>query len=256
MASQCNASPQLLILTATITPPGDARNLVRLDPQQRLQDYKQGLAHYIELLKQGVLQQLVFAENSLSDLSELEQLCRDHGVTGQVEFVSFFGLDYPPGYGRGYGEFKLLDHAMRHSQFVAAAPEQARIWKVTGRYRLMNFAALIRKAPATLDFYCHCRNHPMVWVDLYVLAWSKRGYREVVEGLFERLREDTSLASAEKTFRAHLDGQAFHSKVVKRFSAPPELEGVRGLDNQSYQEMNLKLLVRKVAQVLTPWIWI
>jgi hypothetical protein len=248
--------PRLLILTATITPPSDARNLARMDPKQRMLDYLQALAFYIEQLKSGVLDQLIFAENSNTPVDELQALCQRHGVQERVEFVSFMGLDYPPTYGRGYGEFKLLDHAMAHSRFVQQAPANAVFWKVTGRYRLINIERIVSSAPEALDFYCHCRNHPMRWVDLFVLAWSAKGYEEVVRGLYEGLREDVDHVSAEVRFRQRLDDSTFRAKVVQRFRQPPELEGVRGLDNQSYQEMNLKLLVRRVANVLAPWVWI
>jgi hypothetical protein len=34
----------------------------------------------------------------------------------RVVFVVFDGWDHPPEYGRGYGEFRLIDHAMGHSR--------------------------------------------------------------------------------------------------------------------------------------------
>src|SRR4051794_13494247 len=95
----------VLLLTATVRPPAGMPALARTDSDARLNDYCRGLEHYIRLLGR-CLDAIVFAENSASDLSRLRDLARAAKVEDRVEFVSFDGLDHPPAYGRGYGEFK------------------------------------------------------------------------------------------------------------------------------------------------------
>ena len=120
----------VLLLTATVTPPIGMPLLARTDPVQRLQDYTQALRFYLPLLG-STFDSIVLAENSASDISSLRRLAVEKGAQERVEFLSFFGLDHPPSYGRGYGEFKLVDYAMRHSQFLNG---DAYVWKCTGRY--------------------------------------------------------------------------------------------------------------------------
>src|SRR4051812_36686201 len=112
-----NTMGPTLLLTATITPPPGATYLARTDPGARLRDYLWAFDFYVNLPNK-VIGRIVFVENSGGDLSELRRLAEQHPEK-EIEFISFFGLDYPPEYGRGYGEFKLIDHAFDHSELLA-----------------------------------------------------------------------------------------------------------------------------------------
>jgi hypothetical protein len=174
-----------------------------------------------------------------------------------VEFLSHDGLDYPPSHGRGFGEFKLLDDAMQRSRLISELKPQDLIWKITGRYCLDNLPELIASASPDANLTCQCRNHPMRWMDLFVMAWTAQGHSQYVRGIYEQLREDQSLLSAEVTYRHILDrAVATGAPIQQRFGCPPELTGVRGSDNQHYQEMAIKKAVRKLAHRLAPWLWI
>ncbi len=96
----------------------------------------------------------------------------------------------------------------------------------------------------------------MYWIDLYVLCWNKRGYDVILKNIYQLIREDNVAVSAEKVFRNIVDDRSSNIKVVKRFITIPELEGIRGVDNQNYQSMKVKWLFRKVVNLLMPWLWI
>jgi hypothetical protein len=100
---------------------------------------------------------IVFAENSASDITSLRQLVRSQGADGPVEFLSFNGLDHPAAYGRGYGEFKLVDHAMNP---LAGPPRRCVHLEVHGPYKIRNIVDLVRARPAEADLYCHFRDFP------------------------------------------------------------------------------------------------
>src|SRR3982074_3006340 len=153
-----------LLMTATISPPGVVTNLVRTNPAQRLQDYLWALEFYLQLPTE-ILPRIVFVENSGSDLSQLGELAARHPEK-EVEFVQFDGLAYPPEYGRGYGETKLLDYAIDHSEIICRLNPDDIIWKATGRLRLLNFAVMNSSAPMSFDLYCDFKNYPMRWVDM------------------------------------------------------------------------------------------
>ena len=249
----------VLILTATIAPPTGAIKLARTDPKMRLSDYRKALEFYLSCLANGKISGLMFAENSAYDITELRNLCAEYGMTQKTEFISFRGLDYPPDYGRGYGEFKMIDYVMENSQIIQQLQPQAIIWKITGRYILDNLEKIIRTRPSDADFYCHCRNTPIRWVDLYTLCWNKGSYDAVLKNIYQLIREDNVTSSAEQSFRKLIDEQNFEAKkikAVKRFRTLPELKGTRGLDTQSYQSMNMKLFIRKATDFIVPWLWI
>jgi hypothetical protein len=246
----------VLILTATITPPVRALNLARIEPKIRLSDYRKALEFYLTYLADGKISHLIFAENSASDLTELKHLCKEYDLTQKIEFISFEGLDYSPTYGRGYGEFKMIDYVMEHSQVIQQLPTQANIWKVTGRYIISNLGDIVRTRPSNVDFYCHCRNFPLHWIDLYILCWNKKAYNGVLKNICQLIREDIIVGAPEQAFRKIVDEQNSKIVIAKRFRTLPKIEGIRGIDNQSYQDMKLKFFLRKISNLLIPWLWI
>ncbi len=251
-----NPPPHVVLLTATIVAPPDARNLARRDPALRLQDYLEAFEFYLGLLSRGSFDALVLCENSGFDLRPFAQRAVAAGLADRVELIGHFGLDYPARHGRGYGEFKLVDHAMRHSRLIAAMGSAAHIWKVTGRYKIRNLARLIHSQPADADLYCHCRNWPMPWLDMYLMRWNHRAYDTLIRGVYRQLRQDATPTSAEQRFRALIDTRPAGLHIVRRFAEVPRLDGVRGFDNRAYGALWRNHVARALAQRVAPWIWI
>lgn len=245
-----------VLLTATVVPPTDARNLARRDAQLRLQDYLLAFDFYLAELRRDAFDALVLCENSGFDLAPFAERARGAGLAQRVELIGHFGLDHPARHGRGYGEFKLVDHAMQHSVLIDALGMQAMVWKVTGRYRVHNLARLIATQPLQADLYCHCRDFPSRWLDMYLMRWNRRAYEQLIRGVYQALRQDQTPTSAEQHFRALVDGHDGGLRIVRRFAHVPQVEGVRGFDNRDYGAMRRKHLARVVAQRLAPWIWI
>lgn len=245
----------ILIMTATLAPPAGMPDLLRTDPSVRLDDYKSALRFYSSLLG-SVLDGIVFVDNSNSDLSELKEAIRGH--ENRVEFISFNGMDHPPVYGRGYAEFKLLDHAMDNARSVQAAPPHTRFWKVTGRYRVLNLPDIIRRAPRSFAVYVDLRRYPVPWLDTRIMAWTHDGYRDVFRGIYKNLREDLHRAPAEQHLFAELYTLRNCNGVVPRFTVVPKVKGIRGYDNRDYHSgLNLvKYYIRLVLRRLAPALWV
>lgn len=245
----------VLLLTATITPPEGVPLLTRTDPAQRLQDYAEALRFYVSLVG-TTFDAIVFAENSGSDISALRSIAAASGQSERVEFLSFNGLDHPPSRGRGYGEFKLVDHVMQHAKSVAG---DCCVWKCTGRYTLVNIATLVRRRPA-VDLYCHCRDHPQRLCELSVMAFTRQGYEAAIAGVYDKLRNDAVPgvhSNEEIAFRAVVDRLPAAVKVQRRFNTTPLIQGVRGWNNAGYSGVwTPKIMLRRLAARLTPWIWI
>jgi hypothetical protein len=246
-----------LILTATVAPPSGVPGLVRTDPELRLRDYLESLAFYLNLPTRRV-GRIVFAENSGSDLTPLRDLARRQQGDKQVEFVGFAGLDHPASYGRGYGEFKLLDHVLAQSELIAALPPMSVLWKGTGRYRLINLPQLIATAPTHYDLYCDLKSRPMPWMDLRFFSCTVRGYQRFLSGVYRELREDVIQTSPEVHMRLAIGGRLGQGGIVPRFRTEPYVEGVRGWDNRHYAQgwNRMKYLCRVAARRVAPWAWI
>jgi hypothetical protein len=225
-----------LLLTAPVSPPANPPRLKRVDPLQRLNDYLWALRFYVGLPTSAV-DRILFIENSEYDLTPLRRMVDEAGATERVEFLSFNGLDHPPRYGRGYGEFKLLDYAMDHARFLTTASPDERLWKVTGRYCVRNLVKMINKAPAGFDLYCDVRDKPIPWVDLRVIAATPGGYRKYLTNLYKDLCEDFWHKAPERIIRpwvADWVAKSEPGRVVTRFTVEPYVAGIRGLDGRSY----------------------
>ena len=253
----------VLLLTATITPPAGVPSLSRVDPGLRRRDYVEAFAFYLGLLGSGV-DRIVLAENSGSDLGDFERMTAEADAGDRVELIGFEGLDHPPSYGRAYGEFKLVDHAMARSRLIAEAGTEAIVWKNTGRYITRNLDRFIARRPRDFDLYCNLRSYPRPWADMYLLAWTRRGHDGFLKGICEQLRGDALIEergrefSPENRFRELIDEARPRLKVAPRFRVIPEVEGVRGFDNRHYAQgaNRAKFLARRVAHRVAPWIWI
>jgi hypothetical protein len=243
-------------MTATIAPLAGIPSLARTDPAVRLADYRSSLSFYCRLLGTS-FDQLLFVENSASDLSPLIKDADEKGVRDKIEFISFYGLDYNPAYGRGYGEFRLIDHAIATSR--ALRPDDI-VWKVTGRYIVRNIDKLVSSRPADADIYCHMRNYPYRLCELYLLAWTRRGYENVIRGVYPRLRNDIVPGAhtiEETLFREILERAAGQVRLVPRLRSVPVVEGTRGWDNSRYSNAwSAKVALRRVANLIVPSFWI
>jgi hypothetical protein len=249
-------SAPLLIMTATIVPPADAANLSRTDPSLRLRDYAGALEFYVGCLERGVISGIVFAENSQADISALKTQVASSPKHAQIEFIQFPGLDHPGSNGRGFGEFKLLDFAMAHSELIRTAPADAEVWKVTGRYKVLNLSRILSRRRPAASLWVHCRNRPRRWADMYLLGWRRDYYSRHVQGLYRELDETGQRRSAEVMFRDKVDTLAQARDVCLRLNPSPELSGVRGLDGRAYADQRAKQILRRVCDRFLPWVWI
>ncbi len=248
----------VMLLTATITPPAGVPLLARYDPKTRLQDYEEALQFYLQFINKGI-DAIVFAENSNSDISTLQNIVDQAGLQDQVEFLVFDGLDYPASYGRAYGEFKLIDYAMAHSQTISQHQENLLVWKITGRYIIKNFAKILSRKPKNIDLYVNSRKIPKPWADMYLLVWTLKAYETfLVKIRNEMIAEPTLQFQPEQAFSKLLEQPLVHLKIKKRFNVTPLIDGARGSDNQNYSKgKNLrKYYIRSIASKLLPWLWI
>jgi hypothetical protein len=224
----------ILVMTATITPPVDAPGMVRLDPVIRMEDYKTALSFYLHHIGSSI-HHIIFVENSGSDVSALRALVKDHGKEAWVVFYVYDGLDYPPVYGRCYGELRLLDEIMSTS-IVAAWPSDTMFWKVTGRYKVINLHTMIRSCPVNIDFYCDVRTaRQRPWLDMRFMAWTRLGYETVLRGVFEGVREDENQSRpGEETAFYLIKPRLADTQSCSTWTREPRIDGVRAYDGKNW----------------------
>jgi hypothetical protein len=251
----------VLLMTATITPPDGAPMLRRIDPELRLQDYETALKFYLKFLASSI-DMLIFAENSNSDISSLQAIVEKEKYNDQVEFICFDGLDYPPSYDRAYGEFKMIEYVMEHSQIIRNLASDAVIWKVTGRYIVKNIRQVIAQMPENTDLYCNFRSIPKRWAEMYLIAWTHKGYQVALQNIYHDLKPlmvaGKRVKSPEEVFIDLIEQRTTTIELVPRFSSTPKVDGIRAWTNENFLEGKnlLKFYIRSFACKVFPWLWI
>jgi hypothetical protein len=216
----------VLLLTSTIRPRADQPQLKLVDPLQRLADYRQALAFQCGLLASGVVDRIVYADNSGHDLQALKAEFRSPAI----EWVSFFDLDYDPSYHRGYGEFRLVDRAHEQSAVLSALAPDDRVWKVTGRYVVRNLARVMGMTPRGFDLLCDVRGR---WAEMGFMAWSRHGYERHVRGLWGAFATPKAPEFVLAERLAADDRRS--ARIVTSFYWPPVIVGRRGSDGTPFQ---------------------
>ena len=222
----------IVLLTATITPRSAQPNLLMQDPAQRLQDYRNALDFYNGMLVGGVIDAIVFAENSGYSLKPLQDAFPDP----RIEWLSSDDLDYPSTYHRGYGEFRLIDRAMAQSGLIERAGGDATIWKITGRYVIENLRNVVRFAPRRFGLYCKA---DAKWIEMSIMAWTKHGHDRLLRGAWESfataMAPELILAPRLARWRDE------DCPVVREFVWPPLISGRRGTDGTPFTTWRARL---------------
>jgi hypothetical protein len=244
----------VLFLTATITPPRDAPLLKRTDVRLRIDDYKTAFAHYCNEIGQAGYDRIVFVENSGYGVEFLSPIAKAANASDRVEVLSYKGL--LAGATRFYGECSLLKYGFETSRFIRESGPGAIVWKVAGRYIVPNLAAIIKGASGAADFYCHCRNWPMRYVDFCAAGFRTRSALEILDVI---LSEPDVRGKDEAVLRDLIDeGKLARFRIEPRFARIPDFVGVRGRDNADYQSPahRMKYFLRVAASRVAPRLWL
>jgi hypothetical protein len=216
----------ILLLTATIKPNANQPDLNLTNPQERLEDYRRAMVFYADALKEGIIDGIVFVDNSGF---ELKTLSADF-PSKNIEWISFYGLDYPSTYHRGYGEFKLIDFAFANSSVLKGLNESDRVWKVTGRYIIKNLKSIILYAPKKFELYCDIKNN---WLDMALIAWSIKGYERSIRGMSENFK--TGMAPELILSQLIKEEAKLNGGIVSSYFWMPLIIGRRGADGSQFQ---------------------
>ena len=250
-------APSALFLTATIAPPRAA--VARHDTEVRRKDYLRSLEFYLSL-PSDIIDRILFVDNSASDISDILRFVKLRARDKVIEIISFQGNDHPVGFGKAYGEFKLLDFGLKHTSLIG---ETDSFWKVTGRLRVLNLSKLVSQLGSIHDVACDLHNFPLVgtgkvfrnhWMDLRLFGCSKAAYTDVFGGKYEtfgsRLNQ-VVLYEVVMEARSRVD-------ILPRFPLQPKFSGSSGRHDREYDYglQKLKTAIRSEARKYTPNIWL
>jgi hypothetical protein len=230
-------APALLLMTATINPGSNTVWSDRNDPAVRLQDYCAALRFYLE--RCHLVHRIVFVENSASDLTPLRQIAAQHSKP--VEFLSFYGQEYPAQYSRGYGELWSLDHAYLNSSLLTQQGAANKCWKVTGRYQALNLDRLIRTAPPTYDLYADFRYRKQM-MDCRLFSFSPEGYARLLLGRYPQMTGTILEQFLFEQFAPLVAAHGTDARIIPELYYVPNIRGIGAYQNMNYRRGKLRMI--------------
>ncbi|TCD48556.1 hypothetical protein [Chlorobium sp. N1] len=124
---------QSIIFMTGCIDPGGMHMTVLNDTEKRKAQYLEAIGFYLK--NSGI--PVLFVENSGNDISgAFPREIREN----KLEIITFQGNDYDKKRGKGYGEMLIIEEALHSSRLFRQAEF---IFKVTGRYKVLNIASYI-----------------------------------------------------------------------------------------------------------------
>lgn len=118
-------------MTATVVPNGTKYTYLQ-DPETRKLQYLEAIDFYLR----ETAYDIVFCENTGKNFfDEIES----QEKYGRLEYLTFYGNDYDKSLGKGYGEARIIEYAIRNSQRLKSADF---VIKITGRVKILNLYEL------------------------------------------------------------------------------------------------------------------
>ena len=124
----------ILLLTGCINPNGMSFTALS-NLEERKRQYISAIRYYLS----NTNFQIVFSENSGTDISPLFQEVID---SGRMEYLTFNG-NQDKERGKGYGECEIIEYALKQSKLISSSHDQC-IAKITGRLIVRNITSIIK----------------------------------------------------------------------------------------------------------------
>jgi hypothetical protein len=233
-------SKPVVLLTATIFC-GDTPFVERKDPALREADYKWAIRGWMGVEGYDTL---IFCENSGAPLEALENYAAQFNRhQHRLVFLSCDKNSRSSALGKGYGEMEIIRHAIDNTPDLAI---DRMVVKVTGRYRALNAARLLRGlTKVQSDIVCDVRGH-LTHGDSRLFAITPKWARE------QLLSRQSSINDAQERYFEHVLGDAVHGTILSggRWSPLPCAPLLYGISGTAGSRFGLSPLsqIRSVAR--------
>ncbi|HEY5993158.1 MAG TPA: hypothetical protein VIU46_01005 [Gallionellaceae bacterium] len=226
-----------IVLTCTIDVCGVAFT-ERSDIETRHKDYQIALRKW---LKNRYVGRIVVVENSGYDLAALKQIVAEEKSGKQVEFISFFGQDFPRHLGKGYGEAQALARVASDSRLLGSSGS---FIKINGRYYVPNAHRFLEQLNPDVDVMTNL-SKGLTWSDSRVFGGSSKFLKDYLCPEGRRVDDSASFffehALACATHRAIADGLNW---VL--LPCTPHIDGMSGTANSLYKQSWLRTVARDI----------
>lgn len=221
-----------VVLTATILP--NVTGAAAASPETRLAEYRQA----VQFCQQYA--PVFFLENSAYPLERHPEFAESPRLR-----VRRFAASKNPERGKGYQEFEMLD------AWLAAEPQPPACWlKITGRYQLLNLAAMlaecrrVQNPPLLIDQIYHKQ-----WARTYLFCVRTAFYQARLRGLYRQCDDRAGDNSfIERVLFRHQ--AAWPKGQVQLFQTQPWLRAVAGATGNAYPSGRFQWLAKQCLRSL------
>lgn len=172
MSSTRDGFDFVLVMTASVNPNGMS-GLSRESVDNREQQYIDTLAFYAS---EPSIARILFVENSAWPLKHI-QTSVPHAE--KITWLSLNENSFPREWGKGYGEFLLMDRAVDALEKMPSLKGKT-IVKVTGRFPILNISAMVQEFAhrVPLELALDVLDHPLY--DWLHLGWNGHHARTIL----------------------------------------------------------------------------
>ncbi len=237
----------LILLTGCIDP----QNMIYTDLLNKEVREKQ----YIEAIRFYLYQTdlpILFVENSGNDISNH---FKEYVKNNRIEFLTFIGNNFDKKFGKGYGEMKIIEHAINNSKFIENCDF---IFKITGRYKVLNINKYIKRYFSNynkVDIYINFKNN-LSFADSRLFAATKVFFTNFL------ISNKFTINDSENIFFEHVLCKSVHDFLINGYSYSglkhfPRISGVyatKGIEYNTnwfswYPKEILSLLLYRIQKI-------
>ncbi len=228
----------LAIITGTIRPPRQMKQLALRDENERFRQYEEGLRF---LIGSRAFSKVIFCENSgcgTEKISYLKQMASEIDI--ELELLSFQG-DFEKAciHGKGYGEGEIMEYVFSHSRLISSEPYFV---KMTGRLKVDNIAEISEHlSPEKTYFNIPNRTRRDIY-DTRIYGMSCVQFKKTFMDIYEQVMDEQGI------FLECVYTQAIRNNKIKITNFPryPRIEGISGSGGSVYGYTEWKCKIRDI----------
>lgn len=228
----------LAIITGTISPPRQMKQLALRDENERFGQYEEGIRFLIE---SRAFSKIIFCENSgfgTEKLSYLADMASGKGM--ELELLSFQGnIEKACFHGKGYGEGEIMEYVFSHSSLVQ---EELYFIKMTGRLKVDNIKNIVRHLNTRKTYFNIPNRTRRDIYDTRIYGMSCVQFKKLFMDVYKQVMDE------QENFLECVYTQIIQDNKIKitNFPCYPRIVGISGSGGSVYGYTEWKCKIRDI----------
>ena len=226
------------IITGTVCPSEDVKQLVLKDRTDRLKQYEESIEFFID---SEAFDKIIFCDNSNFDIKNFEKLEKKAELKGiELEVLSFQGdIQGVKTHGKGYGEGEIMKYIMNHSKLIN---QEEFLVKITGRLKVDNIKAIVQRIKKESVYFNIPNRTRRDMYDTRMYGMPVSCFKRYFIDIYPKVDDDNGV------FLEHVytDVLLKNNMKVKNFPRYPRIVGVSGSNGLIYDYTEWKCRIKDI----------